>query len=102
MTRSELILRLHLSFPHLTQEDVGACVGTILQGMTDTLASGKRVEIRGFGAFQVHIRPGRQGRNPRTGKLVVVPAKQVPHFRPGQELRRRATAVRQGTAVGHP
>jgi integration host factor subunit beta len=57
--------------------------------MADRLASGERIEIRGFGSFSLHFRPGRVGRNPKTGAPVSLPAKYVPHFKPGKELRER-------------
>ena len=62
---------------------------TVLEHMADRLASGERIEIRGFGSFSLHFRPGRVGRNPKTGAPVSLPAKYVPHFKPGKELRER-------------
>lgn len=57
--------------------------------MSHTLSNGGRIEIRGFASFLLHHRPGRIGRNPKTGVSVVLPAKYVPHFKPGKELRKR-------------
>ena len=62
---------------------------TILEHMAERLANGDRIEIRGFGSFSLHFRPGRVGRNPKTGAPVSLPAKHVPHFKPGKELRER-------------
>ena len=57
--------------------------------MADSLARGERVELRGFGSFALNYRPARNGRNPRTGEPVKVPAKYTPHFKAGKELRER-------------
>ncbi len=92
MIKSELIDRLAAENPHLTQKDVEKIVGVILDQMTDALAEGGRIELRGFGAFSVRRRPARQGRNPRTGASVQVPAKAVPFFKSGKELRERLNA----------
>lgn len=93
MTKSELIANLATRFPQLTHADVEIAVHSILQAIGTQLASGDRVEVRGFGSFTVHIRPPRRGRNPKTGEKVDVPAKAVPHFKPGVELRMRVNNV---------
>jgi len=87
MTRSELVAALAERFGHLTQRDTDFAVKTILDAMSDALARGHRVEIRGFGSFSINRRPPRVGRNPRNGAQVVVPEKLVPHFKPGKALR---------------
>lgn len=92
MIKSELIDQLAAENPHLTQKDVEKIVSIFLDHMTDALAEGGRVELRGFGAFSVRSRPERQGRNPRTGEAVHVPAKSVPFFKSGKELRERLNA----------
>ncbi|HEY0053329.1 MAG TPA: integration host factor subunit beta [Caulobacteraceae bacterium] len=89
MIKSELIDRLTAEHPHLTHREVERVVNVVLDRMVDAMASGGRVELRGFGAFSVRHRPGRTGRNPRTGEPVVVPAKAVPFFKSGKELRER-------------
>jgi integration host factor subunit beta len=89
MLKSELIERLASEYPHLTQKDVERVVNLILDSMVGTLEKGGRVELRGFGAFSVRSRPARAGRNPRTGESVSVPAKHVPFFKSGKELRER-------------
>jgi len=86
MTRTELIAQLAAYFPQLTNKDAELSVKAILDGMTEALARGGRIEIRGFGSFALNYRPPRQGRNPMTGETVPVPAKRVPHFTPGKEL----------------
>ncbi|WP_226635201.1 integration host factor subunit beta [Brevundimonas poindexterae] len=92
MIKSELIDKLAAENPHLTQAEVERLVNVILGQMVETLSDGGRVEIRGFGAFSVRHRPARQGRNPRTGETVDVPAKAVPFFKSGKELRERLNA----------
>ncbi len=87
MTRSELIERLAARNPRLSARDAEETVKTLLDAMTDTLARGGRIEIRGFGSFALNYRPPRLGRNPKSGESVEVPAKFVPHFKAGKELR---------------
>ncbi|MCH6576880.1 MAG: integration host factor subunit beta [Proteobacteria bacterium] len=89
MTKSELIERIAQKQSQLAYRDVELAVKTVLEHMADRLASGERIEIRGFGSFSLHFRPGRVGRNPKTGAPVSLPAKYVPHFKPGKELRER-------------
>ena len=92
MTKSELIIALH-ERGHLAHHDVELAVSTLLDHMSQTLALGERIEIRGFGSFSLNYHPPRTGRNPATGDEVVVPAKYAPHFRPGKELRERVKAT---------
>ena len=89
MIKSELIAKLAEENPHLYQRDVERIVSTIFESISEALAEGDRVELRGFGAFSVKHRDGRIGRNPRTGESVNVPEKAVPFFKTGKELRER-------------
>lgn len=89
MTRSDLILKLAERFPQLLGKDAELAVKVILDSMATTLTSGDRIEIRGFGSFALNYRPPRMGRNPKSGDKVQVPAKYVPHFKAGKELRER-------------
>ncbi|MEE2694209.1 MAG: integration host factor subunit beta [Pseudomonadota bacterium] len=89
MTKSELILALAASNPHLYQRDVERIVSTIFEHVSAALENGDRVELRGFGAFSTKTRSARTGRNPRTGVAVDVPEKVVPYFKPGKALRKR-------------
>jgi integration host factor subunit beta len=89
MIKSELIQKMAEDNPHLYQRDVERIVSTVFEQITAALARGDRVELRGFGAFSVKRRDGRLGRNPRTGETVPVPAKAVPFFKTGKELRER-------------
>ena len=81
-----LLADLH---PQLLAKDVDLAVKVILDSMSATLSRGGRIEIRGFGSFGLNYRPPRQGRNPKTGEKVEVPAKYMPHFKVGKELRER-------------
>lgn len=92
MTKSELIDELARQHKHLAHTDVELGVKTMLEHMSQALAGGERIEIRGFGSFSLHYRPPRMGRNPKTGEAVALPGKHVPHFKPGKELRERVNA----------
>lgn len=87
MTKSELIAKLSKKQTQLAYKDVELAIRTILEHVTQTLAKGERIEIRGFGSFSVHYRASRVGRNPKSGAPVSLLAKHVPHFKPGKELR---------------
>lgn len=89
MTKSELIEALARRQSHLAYKDVELAVKSLLEQMSQALATGQRIEIRGFGSFSLHFRPPRVGRNPKTGASVGLPGKHVPHFKPGKELRER-------------
>lgn len=89
MIRSELIARIAEQNPHLYAKDVEAVVATILDRIAGALADGDRVELRDFGSFSVQDREGRQARNPRTGRKVVVPARTHIQFKPGKAMRAR-------------
>ncbi|MCY4045587.1 MAG: integration host factor subunit beta [Cellvibrionales bacterium] len=89
MTKSELIERITEQQPQLSVKDIELAVKAILDQMANTLADGHRIEIRGFGSFNLHHRDARVGRNPKTGEPVQLEAKSVPHFKPGKELRER-------------
>ncbi|EGY53602.1 integration host factor subunit beta [Neisseria shayeganii] len=95
MTKSELMVRLAEKYiaansnTQLAAKDVEQSVKVLVDTMTRSLARGQRIEIRGFGSFDLNHRPARVGRNPKTGEKVNVPEKYVPHFKPGKELRER-------------
>jgi len=96
MIKSELVARLTQRYPHLYHRDVERIVTTVLEEITKALAKGHRVELRGFGAFSVKVRPSRLGRNPRTGEPVSVEEKRAPFFRTGKELRERLNTEEHG------
>ncbi|MCF8177434.1 MAG: integration host factor subunit beta [Sulfuritalea sp.] len=89
MTKSELIAQLAERFPQLAAKDADYAVKMMLDALTAALVRNDRIEIRGFGSFALNYRPPRVGRNPKSGEKVQVPAKYVPHFKAGKELRER-------------
>jgi integration host factor subunit beta len=89
MTKSELVEIIAAKQTQLSVKDVELAIKTLIDLMSDTLSSGQRIEIRGFGSFSLHYRAPRMGRNPKTGESVSLQAKHVPHFKPGKELRDR-------------
>lgn len=89
MTKSELIQRIADLNPHLYHRDVERIVTTIFDEVSEALARGDRVELRGFGAFSIKHRDSRVGRNPRTGTAVNVSEKYIPFFKTGKQLRER-------------
>ena len=97
MTKSDLIESLVRKQPQLNYKDVELAVKTLLDQMAQTLSNGERIEIRGFGSFSLHYRPARIGRNPKSGEPVSLPAKYVPHFKPGKELRERVNGNHQAS-----
>lgn len=89
MTKSELIERIAAQQTQLSIKDVELAVKAVLEQMSQALATGERIEIRGFGSFSLHYRAPRKGRNPKTGDSVQLTGKYVPHFKPGKEMRER-------------
>lgn len=87
MIRSELLQKLARDNPELRAQEVEQVVDIFFEEIAQRLAEGGRVELRGFGAFSTRDREARTGRNPRTGEAVDVPAKRVPYFKPGKEMR---------------
>ncbi|MGH8246761.1 MAG: integration host factor subunit beta [Gammaproteobacteria bacterium] len=101
MTKSELIEYLARRQAQLAYKDVELAVKTVLEHMAQTLSNGERIEIRGFGSFSLHYRPPRVGRNPKSGEPVSLPAKYVPHFKPGKQLRERVDDNRNTGSSSH-
>jgi integration host factor subunit beta len=99
MTKSELVSILTERQPHLLKHDVELALNCILELMADELVQGNRIEIRGFGSFDLHCRPPRIARNPKTGEAVHLPAKVAIHFKPGKEMRDRVNAVRDQCVI---
>lgn len=89
MTKRDLIEEVALQYPRFSRRDAEVMVNAVFDSMTDALAKGERIEIRGFGSFIVKHRSAREGRNPRTGEIVSVAEKKVPLFKVGKELRLR-------------
>jgi len=95
MTKSELIERIAEQQDQLSPKDVELGVKLILEEMSQALAIGERIEVRGFGSFSLHYRSSRMGRNPKTGEAVKLEGKYVPHFKPGKELRDKVNEAMQ-------
>ena len=87
MTKTQLIEAIHKKDNRLTKVQVAEVVDAMIEAMTRALAKGDKVEIRRFGNFTVRQREARKARNPKTGEMVEVPAKRVPHFKPGKEFK---------------
>ncbi len=86
MTKAELVDEVSRN-SDLNKKDAEVIVQTVLDSIVDSLKGGEKVELRGFGSFRLRSRASRQGRNPKTGEKVFVPAKRVPYFKPGKELK---------------
>ncbi len=87
MTKSDLIERVAERTSHISKRDTELVVNTIFNSMTEALRRGERIEIRGFGSFQVKLVDAREGWNPKTGEAVHIPAKRKAFFKVGQELK---------------
>jgi integration host factor subunit beta len=98
VVKSELVRVLNEKVPELQQRDVESALNCILGQMTDALDQGERIEIRGFGSFNLRHRLPRIARNPKTGEAVNLPAKVAVHFKPGKEMRVRVDAARDKCA----
>jgi len=99
VVKSELIRALNEKLPELPVRDVELALNCILGQMMDALVQGKRIEIRGFGSFDLHCRPPRIARNPKTGETINLPAKVVVHFKPGKEMRGRVNEARDKCGI---
>jgi len=91
LIKSQLIGELSKNFPHLPEKDIALAVNYIIDHMSATLSQGGRIEIRGFGSFNLHYRPPRRAHNPKTGEKLVTSPKYAAHFKPGKELREKVT-----------
>jgi integration host factor subunit beta len=86
MKKSELVTAVASRLPYVTRKDAEIIVETLFDSMVQALARGDRIDIRGFGSIAAKNRPAREGRNPRSGETVHIPAKRLPHFKVGKEL----------------
>ncbi len=100
LTKSDLIDSLSRNQSHLAPKDVELAVKSLLEKMSQELASGERIEVRGFGSFSLHFRATRMGRNPKYGGAVPLRGKYVPHFKPGKPLRERFNNAEHGSVTG--
>ena len=89
LIKSQLISELSKRFPHLPEKDIALAVNHIVEYMSDVLSKGGRIEIRGFGSFNLHFRPPRRAHNPKTGEKLMTNPKYAFHFKPGKELREK-------------
>ncbi|HVE44253.1 MAG TPA: integration host factor subunit beta [Gammaproteobacteria bacterium] len=94
MIKSQLIGKLSKKFPHLLEKDIALAVNHIIECMSEVLATGGRIEIRGFGSFSLRFRPPRRAHNPKTGEKLVTNSKYAAHFKPGKELREKVNENR--------
>ncbi len=94
LSRSELIPLLAQSMPSVPASQVEEAVKALLDSMAESLATGQRIEIRGFGSFSLHSLPPRLARNPKTGEAVAVGRRDRVHFKPGQDLRNRVAVTK--------
>ena len=99
MIKSELVQVLKEKLPELQQRDVELALNCILEQMSDTIAKGERIEVRGFGSFDLRHRASRIGRNPKSGESLSLPAKVRVHFKPGKEMRDRVDAARDQCGI---
>ena len=89
MTKSDLVTVVSDRMSHISKKDTETIVNSVFESMAEALKQGERIEIRGFGSFQVKTRDSREGRNPKTGQLVSIPTKRTPFFKVGKELKER-------------
>ena len=99
MIKSELVRALNEKLPELQVKDVELALNCILRQLADAIVQGERIEIRGFGSFNLHHRPPRIERNPKTGEAINLPAKVALHFKPGKEMRDRVNAARDKCGI---
>ena len=92
MTRADLINSLIAKYRDIAPSQIDKSVREIFEQMIETLSQGERIEIRGFGSFEVRLREPRIAHNPKTGERVDLPARNVVHFKPGVELRNRVNS----------
>ena len=94
LIKSQLIGELSKKFPHLPEKDIALAVNHIIEHMSTILSNGGRIEIRGFGSFNLHFRPPRRAHNPKTGEKLVTNPKYAVHFKPGKEMRENVNGSR--------
>ena len=99
MIKSELVRALNEKLTELQIKDVELALNCILGQLANAIVQGERIEIRGFGSFNLHHRPPRVARNPKTGEAINLPAKVAIHFKPGKEMRNRVNAVHDKCSI---
>ena len=98
MTKAELVEEVARA-AELTKKDAERLVEIVFESVIETLNQGEKIELRGFGSFRVRARGARRGRNPKTGAPVDIPAKRVPYFKPGKELKELINEAAEGTTT---
>ena len=101
MTKAELVEEVARA-AELNKRDAEVIVETVFDSIIGALHKGEKVELRGFGSFRTRERGPRRGRNPKTGEPVDVPAKRVPYFKPGKELKEYFTEKPPGHEIPTP
>ena len=99
MTKAELVEEVARA-AELTKKDSEVIVEEVFKNIIQALNRGEKIELRGFGSFRVRQRDARRGRNPKTGAPVDIPAKRVPYFKPGKELKELINAQGDGDGDG--
>ena len=99
MIKSELVRALNEKLPELKLRDVELALNCMLEQMANAIVQGQRIEIRGFGGFDLHHQPPRMARNPKTGESVNLPAKVAVHFKPGKDMKDRVNAARDKRGI---
>ena len=94
LIKSQLISELSKQFSHLAEKDIALAVNNITEHMSDVLSAGGRIEIRGFGSFNLHFRPPRKAHNPKTGEKLITNPKYAAHFKAGKDMREQVNASR--------
>lgn len=97
MNKSDLVENISLQLKNLSRKEVDLIVDTVFNRMVEALAEGERIEIRGFGSFEVRVRDARQGRNPKSGQKVFVATRKVPFFKVGKELKERINETEESS-----
>lgn len=101
MIKSQIINQLAQELPDIPERDVMLSANSLLEFMSDALANGERIEVRGFGSFTLHYRASRNAHNPKTGAKVITQPKSTPHFKPGKELKERVDASKAQYPIQH-
>jgi integration host factor subunit beta len=99
VVKSKLVRALNEKLPELQVKDVELALNCILGQLANAIVKGERIEIRGFGSFNLHHRPPRVARNPKTGAAINLPAKVAIHFKPGKEMRDRVNAAHDKCSI---
>ena len=98
MTKSQLVQQLVNQASHISQKDMSLIVDTVFESMIKALGDGDRIELRGFGTFEVRVREPRQGRNPKSGSKVALGVRRVPFFKAGKELKEMINEPKKASA----